>query len=134
MRYFKKDGSVHAFDIDQEHLITDEYIELTAEELDKHLHPAKYLNDDERLALHTVSLKPLTRRQFKLALLANNMLDQIDTAIAAIEDNYIRSVIHIEYTEGTEFHRQSESVIAMCELLQLDEKQVNEMWEYALTL
>ena len=134
MRYFKKDGSIHAFDEDQEHLITDEYVELTAEELDKHLYPENHLTDEEKLSLYTASLGPLTRRQFKLALLKNNMLEQIDTAIASIEDNFTRSVIHIEYNEGTEFHRTSESVLAMCNLLQLEEAQVNEMWDYALSL
>ncbi|WP_180183687.1 hypothetical protein [Acinetobacter sp. YH01020] len=134
MRYFKKEGSVHAFDDTQYHLITGEYIEMSAEEIEAHINPQSALSNEEKLALYTASLRPLTRRQFKLALLANSMLDQIDVAIASIKDDYTRSVIQIEYGEGTEFHRTSESVIAMCGLLKLSTEQVNEMWEYALTL
>lgn len=90
--------------------------------------------ENERYAAYQASLKPLTRRQFKLALLENELLDQIESSISAIEDSNMRTRIQIEYTEATEFHRTSDSVAYMCQLLKLTDEQVNQMWEHALTL
>lgn len=78
--------------------------------------------------------RPLTRRQFKLALLENGLLDQIENSISAIEDDQTRARIQIEYSEATEFHRTSDSVAYMCQLLGLTDERVNQMWESALTL
>lgn len=80
------------------------------------------------------TLRPLTRRQFKLALLENGLLDLIEQQIAAIEDPKMRSRIQIEYTESVNFERNSESVLFMATLLELNEEQVDKMWEYAMTL
>ena len=80
------------------------------------------------------TLRPLTRRQFKLALLENGLLDLIEQRINAIEDQQMRTRIQIEYTEATEFHRTSDSVAYMCQLLGLTDEQVDQMWEHALTL
>lgn len=91
-------------------------------------------SDEDKKAIELVQLKPLTRRQFKLVLLENNLLDQIENAISTIEDDKIRARIQIEYVEATEFHRSSESVIYMCSLLGLSDQQINEMWEQALNL
>ena len=88
----------------------------------------------EKYQAYLQSLKPLTRRQFKLALLENGLLDQIENSISAIEDDQTRARIQIEYTEATEFHRTSDSVAYMCQLLGLTGEQVDQMWEQALTL
>ena len=73
----------------------------------------------------------LTRRQFKLALLANNLLDAIDNAIASIADPLVKARITIEYAESTEFVRTSDSVKYMLSILGLTEEQANIMWEAA---
>lgn len=88
----------------------------------------------EKYQAYLQSLKPLTRRQFKLALLENGLLDQIENSISAIGDDKTRSLIQIEYAEATEFHRTSDSVAYMCQLLVLTDEQVDQMWEHALTL
>lgn len=90
--------------------------------------------ENERYAAYQASLRPLTRRQFKLTLLENGLLDQIENSISAIEDDQTRARIQIEYTEATEFHRTSDSVAYMCQLLGLTDEQVDQMWEHALTL
>lgn len=46
----------------------------------------------------------------------------------------MRTKIQIEYTESFNFERNSESVLFMSTLLELDEEQVDKMWEYAMTL
>lgn len=91
-------------------------------------------SDEEKREQYLASLKPLTRRQFKLTLLENGLLDQIESSMSAIEDNQTRARIQIEYTEATEFHRTSDSVAYMCQLLGLTDEQVDQMWEQALTL
>lgn len=91
--------------------------------------------DAEKLAYEKrISMRPLTRRQFKLALLENGLLDQIENSISAIEDDQTRARIQIEYTEATEFHRMSDSVMYMCQLLNLTGDQVDQMWNEALNL
>lgn len=107
---------------------------MTGDEIDKLENPEKYMNDEEKELLRLSRFKPLTRRQFKLVLLENDLLHHIENAISAIEDNKTRARIQIEYTEATEFHRTSESVVYMCTLLGLTDDQVDTMWEQALTL
>lgn len=80
------------------------------------------------------TLKPLTRRQFKLALLENDLLEKVESTIDNILDLQLRKRMQIEYSESIEFQRQSESVIAMCGMLKLSEDQVDQLWQYAMTL
>ena len=136
MKYFKCENEVYAFELDgsQDHLITEEHVAMTDEDVDRHINPHKYYSDEEKRTFYLASLRPLTRRQFKLALLENGLLDQIENSISAIEDDQTRARIQIEYTEATEFHRTSDSAAYMCQLLGLTDEQVDQMWEQALTL
>lgn len=135
-KLFKKDGLVFEFESDgsQDELITNDYLAMTDEEIDKHINPQKYLTEAEKYNNYLNSLPPLTRRQFKLALLANNLLDVIDNTIASIADPLVKAHITIEYTEATEFVRTSDSVKYMLNILDLTEEQANTIWEQALTL
>lgn len=91
--------------------------------------------DEEKIkVIDQAELKPLTRRQFKLTLYENNLIEKIEAAIESIQEPYMKDIIKIEYNESTEFQRTSNSVITMCSLLELTDDQVNEMWSYALTL
>ena len=107
---------------------------MTSEEVDKHINPEKYLTEEQKYNIYLNSLKPLTRRQFKLILLDNDLLDEVELAINNIEDKITKTRMQIEYTESTEFERDSESLLFMCQLLNLSEEQINIMWEKALTL
>ncbi|MFV5433722.1 hypothetical protein [Acinetobacter towneri] len=93
-----------------------------------------YIDETKKKEIDAKRFKSLTRRQFKLGLLEAGLLDQIDNSIAAIDDAQTRARIQIEYTEATEFHRTSDSVAYMCQLLGLTNEQVDQMWEQALTL
>ena len=135
MRYFyKKHGEVFEFFEDQLDLIDKSFIRMTEDEIDKHVNPEKYLTEVEKYSLYLNSLPPLTRRQFKLALLANKLLDVIDNTIASIADPLVKAHITIEYTESTEFVRTSDSVKYMLNILDLTEEQANTIWEQAITL
>ena len=136
MKYYKKDNEVFAFENDgsQDEYIVEDMIRMTPSEVDKHLNPKKYMTDEQLFDIYVKSLKPLTRRQFKLALFANNLLELIDTTIAGIADPLVKAHITIEYTEATEFVRTSDSVKYMLNILDLTEEQANTIWEQALTL
>ena len=136
MKYYKLNNEVYSFEEDgsQDDYITDDMVMMTEEEVDRHINPEKYYTEEQKYNIYLNSLRPLTRRQFKLALLENNLLTTIDTAISSIPDTLLKARIEIEYAEATEFVRTSDSVKYMCSLLGLTEEQVNQMWEQALTL
>ncbi len=136
MKYYKKDNEVFAFEDDgsQDSFITDEMILMTADEIDRHLNPEKYLTEDQKNAVYVASLRPLTRRQFMLTLVEYGLDDDIAAAINAIEDEKQRKIINIEFNNSQTFERFSDSVLFMCSLLGLEETRVNELWEYGMRL
>ena len=136
MKYYKLNNEVYAFEIDgsQDDYITDDMVVMTEDEVDKHIHPEKYYTEEYKYNIYLNSLRPLTRRQFKLALLENNLLATIDTAISNIADPLLKARIEIEYAEATEFVRTSESVKYMLSMLELSEEQANSLWETAQVL
>ena len=125
MKYYKLDNQVFAFEADgsQDDYIKPEMIKMTKAEVDAHLKV-------DVLPLEQ-TLPSLTRRQFKLALLHAGLTDEINTAIAGIADTALKAVIEIEYNEATEFHRTSDNVAYMCNLLSLTNEEINELWQQA---
>ncbi|MEB3755012.1 hypothetical protein [Acinetobacter sp. MD2(2019)] len=89
---------------------------------------------EEKRAAYLATLKNLTRRQFRLTLLDYDLLDTIEQKIKQIEDVKMRRRIQIEYDDATEFSRSSEAVAYMCNLLELDDNQINGMWEHAMQI
>ncbi len=136
MKYYKLNKEIYAFEADgsQDDYITQDMVRMTSSEVDKHLNPKKYMSDEQLYDIYVKSLKPLTRRQFKLVLLENNLLEQVETLINSVEDSTQRTRLLIEYSEATEFQRTSNSVKYMCNLSGLTEEQINQMWEQGLTL
>ena len=136
MKYYKKDNEVYAFENDgsQDEYITQDMVRMTSSEVDKHLNPKKYMTDEQLYEIYVKSLRPLTRRQFRLALLDVGLLDDLEAAISNIEDTAEKRRIEIEYTESDKFARTSESVKTMFALINQTEDQINELWEKALAL
>lgn len=136
MKYYKLNNEVYAFEEDgsQDDYISNDMMEMTPEEIDRHIKPEKYYTEEQKYNIYLNSLRPLTRRQFKLALLENNLLADIDTAISNIPDPLLKARIEIEYAEATEFVRTSDSVKYMLSILELSEEQVNLLWETAQNL
>lgn len=128
MKYYKLDNQVFAFEADgsQDDFIKPEMVLMTQKQVDDHLKV-------EVLPLEQ-TLPPLTRRQFKLALLHADLATQIEQAIAAITDAKTKAVLDIEYNEAIEFQRTSDSVTYMCSLLNLTDDEINTIWQQALTL
>lgn len=111
----------------------------------------KDLNCDKRKILNALSqfnpdyvwavtyekppLKPLTRRQFRLALVMNGFaLVDIEALINQIEDDMQRQIIQIEWQDATVFERNNSSLFAMAALMGLSSAQIDELWSQALTL
>ena len=136
MKYYKKDNEVFAFENDgnQDEYITQDMVRMTSSEVDKHLNPKKYMTDEQLYEIYVKSLRPLTRRQFRLALLDVGLLDDLEAAISNIEDTAEKRRSEIEYTESDKFARTSESVKTMFTLINQTEEQINELWEKALAL
>jgi len=89
---------------------------------------------EEKEQHYLESLPPLTRRQFKLALVHNDLnLDDIRSKIEEIEDVKERQLTIIEWDEANEFRRTSETLNRVAQLLALDKNRINAMWEQALT-
>lgn len=83
----------------------------------------------------TPAQKPLTRRQFRLALVTNDYnLADIESLIAQIEDDMQRQIIQIEWQDATTFIRTSPNLLFMANLMGLSTEQVDTLWSQALTL
>ena len=83
----------------------------------------------------TPPVKPLTRRQFRLALVTNGYnLADIETLIAQIEDDMQRQIIQIEWQDATVFERNNSSLLTIAALMGLSSSQIDELWSQALTL
>lgn len=137
MKYFKtNNGEVFAFKADgsQDSFITSDMKKMTKAETDRHLNPEKYLSEEEKYKSYLDSLIPLTRRQFMLCLVENDLDESIETAIASIEDNKQRKLLGIEFKDSQVFHRTGEAVIKIFELINLDDAAINTLWEKGLTL
>lgn len=80
-------------------------------------------------------LKPLTRRQFRLALVMNGFaLADIEALINQIEDDMQRQIIQIEWQDATVFERNNSSLFVMAALMGLSSAQIDELWSQGLKL
>ena len=136
MKYYKLNDVVYAFESDgsQDDYITKAMVKMTDDEVDRHVNPEKYLSDEEKEFLRLSRFIALTRRQFKLALLENRLLETVEQIIESIEDPITKTRIQIEYSESERFERTNDSVKYMLGVLNLTSDQVDEMWRYAMTL
>lgn len=80
-------------------------------------------------------LPPLTRRQFRLALVQNDFdLSYVEEKIKSFDDKKQRQIIQIEWEDAQIFERTSTSLKVMADILDLDDQKINELWQYAMTL
>lgn len=136
MKYYRLNQEVYAFELDgsQDIYISKDMVKMNESEIDHHINPDKYLTASQKYQNYLSSLKPLSRKQFKLVLLDNGLLDDLELAISNIENALEKKRIEIEYTESTEFVRTSDSVKSMFAFINQTEEQINKLWEKALAL
>lgn len=137
MKYFKKaNGQVFAFELDgsQDAYITDDMIQMTDEEVDRHIHPENHFSEEEKYKVYLKSLKPLTHRQFMITLVEFGLDDDLSNAIDGIEDSKQKKIINIEFNSSQNFERLNDSVLFMFNLINFPEDKINEFWEYGMKL
>lgn len=83
----------------------------------------------------TPPVKPLTRRQFRLALVMNGYnLADIEALIEQIPDEMQRQVTLVEWQDATKFEWNSINLLAMADLMGMDKPTVDALWAQALKL
>lgn len=88
----------------------------------------------EKREAYLRSLKPLTRRQFKLTLLNHDLLDKVSMAIDTIEDPVLKMRAKIEFEDSTTFERLNPTLAEIYKALGLKESKVDSLWEEGLKL
>lgn len=128
MKYFKKNTEVWAFEEDgsQDHLITAEFIQMTAEEIDAHINPP--IPEPE-----PIPPAPLVVSRFQAlaALMQAGLLEQVE-AYMALEttDPFTR----LAWKEAQEFREDSPMLANLATLLGLTSEQVSELFQIAKTI
>ena len=76
-----------------------------------------------------------TPRQFRLALIQNNILpDQIETLIESIPDEIKKAQVRTEWEYALEIHRQHPYIIEFGSLLGLNDKQIDDLFLMAIQI
>ena len=128
MKYYKTNNEVYAFESDgsQDHLITDEFIAMTQDEVDRHINPEKYLSDIEKAQLNRERMPTLTPIEFDIKLVGAGLYDQVQELITS--DIKLR----IAYTRATFFSRTDPFIDQARIALNLTDEQVDMIWESPL--
>ena len=128
MKYFKFNGDVYAYEVDgsQDYLITDQHVQMTENEIDKHINPEKYLSDEEKAQLNRERMLRLTPIEFDIKL---NNAGLYDAVQELIKDKF---ELRIAYTRATFFSRTDPFVDQARIALGLTDEQVDMIWESSL--
>lgn len=126
LKYFDKGVKVGDF------LDLTEFEQLDSAEIDKIENPERYMSDEEKEQQRLLKFRPLTRRQFKLMLHENSLLESVEQKISTIEDPILKTRIQIEYRESERFSRSNEAVQFMLSGHNLTTERLDEIWINAL--
>ena len=137
-KYFKNDaGDIFGYLMDgtQDHVISDDLVPLTKDEVDRIVNPQNYMTEELKAELALKTMPVLKRRQFRLTLVMNGYdLKQIESLIDSIEDPMQRTIAQIEWQDATDFERTNPTLLMIAGLLGLDTGAVDQLWEYGLML
>ncbi|WP_051680010.1 hypothetical protein [Pseudorhizobium marinum] len=90
-------------------------------------------NDVPAFSLEPAVAQPLTARQLRLGLVANGIaMEQVEVAIAAIEDTQQRAVAFVEWEYAAQFERDHPLIASIGAALGLTAEQVDAMWAEAI--
>ena len=125
LKYINDDSLdiMHVFANDKGFAISAGYRLMTAEEIDKHENPEKYLSDEEKLLICRQNMPPLSPIEFDVKLVDAKLYDQVQELIQS--DIKLR----IAYTRATFFSRTAPFVDQARIALGLTDEQVDAMWE-----
>ena len=150
MKYFKLNNEVYAFELDgsQDHLITDNFIEMTDDEILKHETPkstkfhtewngSEWLDlrtEAEKLAYKRSQYPKLTRYQFMRGLLEMGFKSSdIEAQILLIEDEFTRELTMLGFKDAGYFDRNEQSIGVMRDVLGKTDLEIDEFFELCMT-
>lgn len=124
MKYYKKGEQVFAFESDgsQDDLIRQDMVQMSANEIDRHINPEKYLSDIEKAQLNRERMPTLTPIEFDIKLVDAGLYEQVQDLIS--KDIKLR----IAYTRATFFSRTDPFIDQARIALNLTDEQVDEIW------
>ena len=124
MKYYKLNNVVYAFEADgsQDHLITNDHIEMTDDEIDRHIHPEKYLSDEEKLLVYRQNMPTLTPIEFDIKLNNAGLYDAVQDLI---KDSF---ELRIAYNRATFFSRTAPFIDQARIALGLTDEQIDAIW------
>ena len=124
MKYYKLNEVIYAYETDgsQDHLITNDHIEMTTEEIDQHINPEKYLSGEEKAQLNRERMPTLTPIEFDIKLNNAGLYDAVQDLI---KDSF---ELRIVYTRATFFSRTDHFIDQARIALGLSDEQVDAIW------
>ena len=124
MKYYKLNNEVYAFESDgsQEDYITEEMLEMTEEEVDKHIYPEKYYTEEQKYAIKIASFPTLSPAQFELRLLKAGLRQQVLDYVSTSEE------LQIVFNRATYFSRTDPFLLEAMQALNLSNTQVDALW------
>ena len=124
MKYYKLNSEVYAFEADgsQDEYITEDMLEMTEEEIDKHIHPEKYYTEEQKYAIKIATFPTLSPAQFELRLLKAGLRQQVLDYVATSEE------LQIVFNRATYFSRTDPFLLEAMQALNLSNTQVDAIW------
>ena len=116
IRYFEDDVVVSDW------IDLNEFRAMTADEIDRHENPEKYLSDEEKLLIYRQNMPTLTPIEFDIKLVDAGLYEQVQDLIS--KDIKLR----IAYTRATFFSRTDPFIDQARIALGLTDEQVDELW------
>lgn len=135
VKYFKDaDGEIHGLINEvQDHLIKEDFVPLTKNELDRLFFPEKYLTEEEKLAYKRSQYPKLTRYQFMRGMLEYGYKSSdIEAQIMLIKDEYTRELTMLGFKDAGYFERNDQSITVMRNILEKTDLEIDEFWEQCL--
>lgn len=124
MKYFKLNDEVFAFEEDgsQDSYMLEGMVRMSEDEVDRHIHPEKYLSDKEKQQITRENMSTLTPIEFDIKLVDAGLYDQVQDLIQS------DIKLKIAYTRATFFSRTDPFIDQARIALELTDEQVDMIW------
>ena len=124
MKYFKLNDEVFAFEEDcsQDSYMLEDMVRMSEDEVDRHIHPEKYLSDKEKQQITRENMPTLTPIEFDIKLVDAGLYDQVQALIQS------DIKLKIAYTRATFFSRTDPFIDQARIALGLTDAQVDTIW------
>lgn len=134
MHYYKLNGTVYAYENDQLRLVKPEMQKMTAVEVDKLLNPRKYMTKEQLVELDASLLPALAKRQLKLGLLRDGLLESFETTLYATQNQLLKNEYEIEYLDSVDFDRLEPFILDIFTRMNFNAEELNAFWSRALEI